>query len=538
MQASCGYPLWWQHCYSGHYDLITPESYAHPAKMAPALCYRILEHLEALGFLKEGDTILDPMAGTGMTALCAGAKGLKAITVELEEKFIDFEQTNKVYLESKLRRPLDWQVIQGDSRHLSGLLAERGLVSVISPPYQAGIGDYKEKRDSFVVWIEKELAVKGYIEWQGTKYSEAEWRRLNYGRLDGRVMVGSPKMGTEGYNADNPDNIGNLKDVPLATITSPPYGIVDTSGGLNTKPPRSPKDQTGRSPNSPSQVGAKEGYGETEGQIGTFPDKPLATIMSPLYGDGDAHPSLGTVELGNWKADEQIAKRGLAKDYGDSDGQIGQLPDKPLTTITSPPYSDTEKRDRSKEESNVKERDYPRGDHNISLGYQASEDNIGVLTDKSLKSVMSPPYEDAKGDKHHSPRADALAEKKSMHETYTKRGIDNIGNKKQESYLSAMLQVYTEIARVSNVLVIVIKNPTRNGKLRRLDLDTIKILEMSGWILYCQHRALLFEELEQASLFGDTKKQAKGRLSFFKRLAWQNGQPVASWEDVLVAVRR
>jgi hypothetical protein len=100
-----------------------------------------------------------------------------------------------------------------------------------------------------------------------------------------------------------------------------------------------------------------------------------------------------------------------------------------------------------------------------------------------------------------------------------------------------MLQVYRETIKVSDVLTIVIKNPTRNKKLRRLDLDTIKILELAGWKIHCQHRALLFEELEQGHLFDGSQKKVKGRMSFFKRLSWQNGQPVASWEDIIVAVR-
>ena len=61
----------WTGCYSGNYDLITPESFAHPAKMAVGLCYRIFDHLEELGLLKAGATILDPMAGTGITEICS-----------------------------------------------------------------------------------------------------------------------------------------------------------------------------------------------------------------------------------------------------------------------------------------------------------------------------------------------------------------------------------------------------------------------------------------------------------------------------------
>lgn len=45
-KAQCGHPLYWFGCYRGSYDLIAPESYAHPAKMSSTLCYRILQHLK------------------------------------------------------------------------------------------------------------------------------------------------------------------------------------------------------------------------------------------------------------------------------------------------------------------------------------------------------------------------------------------------------------------------------------------------------------------------------------------------------------
>jgi len=178
--------------------------------------------------------------------------------------------------------------------------------------------------------------------------------------------------------------------------------------------------------------------------------------------------------------------------------------------------------------------------------YSVNPANLGNLPDKPLKALTSPPYlaDDQRQVRHIS--AEESDNKRGYKPVggfrqYYSQSPENIGNpqgvKTEESYLSAMLQVYSEIARVSDVLVVVVKNPTRNGKLRRLDLDTIKIMEMSGWRIYCQHRALLFEELEQETLFGDRVKRVKGRLSFFKRLSWQNGNPVASWEDIIIGVR-
>src|SRR3972149_9842925 len=102
----CASPLFWSGCYKNSFDLIAPESFAHPAKMAPGLAFRVMEHLEELGLLKAGDTILDPMGGTGLTAITAGAKGYRAITVELEEKFVKFQEQNKKYASRKLYKQL------------------------------------------------------------------------------------------------------------------------------------------------------------------------------------------------------------------------------------------------------------------------------------------------------------------------------------------------------------------------------------------------------------------------------------------------
>ncbi len=354
---------------------------------------------------RNASVILDPMGGTGITNICAGAMGFGSVSVELEGKFVGFQKLNKEYAERRLFKSLDWEMIQGDSRNLSNLLKGRGLKSITSPPY----GDQ-------VIKDGQRLASNPDIHWR-------EWDR-----------------GTK-YNLDNPDNIGNLKDIPLKSIVSPPYGeaLKDT--------------------------GAKR--------------------LKIRVGKG--HPA----------------------DYSENKDNIGNLKDKPLKSVMSLPYGDAEKRDRSKEASNEKE------------------------------SVMSPPYE---GGGHHKGMLDSWGGANTPVSDKTKddHGYGNTEGQveKAESYLEAMSKVYREISLVSDVLCVVVKNPTRAGKLRRLDKDTISILEASGWKIHCQHRALLFEELEQADMFKGSKKRVKGRISFFKRLSWQNGNPVASWEDIIVAVRK
>ena len=108
----------------------------------------------------------------------------------------------------------------------------------------------------------------------------------------------------------------------------------------------------------------------------------------------------------------------------------------------------------------------------------------------------------------------------------------------QSSYLSAMLQVYQEAYKSGmSVICTITKNPTRAGKLRRLDLDTAKLIEMSGFKIVDYHRAILFKTFEQSTLTGKTKKEHKGRLSFFKRLSLQKGNQASMWEDILIGVR-
>ena len=124
------------------------------------------------------------------------------------------------------------------------------------------------------------------------------------------------------------------------------------------------------------------------------------------------------------------------------------------------------------------------------------------------------------GQKHHSPRADKLAQEKSNPTTYTDRvdcvitsppyeamakgrtggicGRDesvkqleyshaegNIGNLKSASYLQAMYEVYCQCWKVlkdNGLLVLVTKNFIRNKQIVRLDSDTMKLCEKAGFV--------------------------------------------------------
>lgn len=582
-KAKCGHPLYWYGCYRGTYDLINAESFAHPAKMSPSLCFRILEHLKELGLLKENDIVLDPMAGTGMTNLCAGAMGYKSVSVELEEKFVKFQKHNKEYAERRLYKPLAWQIIQGDSRRLSELVDKGGLKGVTSPPYTDLVGNYSHERGDPQKYLERQerynekvLKEKGIKRPAVAQYSVDKANIGNlvdtplksivsppYENSQGHPSLGSvnkddwgkegkdiiKRRGLSGEYGEAEGQVGNLK-----SITSPPYEE-SLPNGLDRKAAevmvQAMYDKYGRSYSKEDfeyQVElilkrSNREYGDTDGQIGKLKDKPLKAITSPPYEQSIIGGKSGIKWQEDWGKPSETRQPSQDISYGDSKENIGNLKDTPLKSIVSPPYAEAQSG------GGIAKKGYTGLKHSPTdlVGNRSympevhgqSEGQIANLKDTPLKAIVSPPYE---GGGHHKGMLDSWGGKKTP-VSGDSAGSHGYGSTKgqiedAESYLGAMEKVYSEIAKVSDVLCVVVKNPTRNGKLRRLDLDTIRILELSGWKIHCQHRALLFVELEQANLFEGSKKQVKGRLSFFKRLSWQNGQPVANWEDIIIAIRK
>jgi hypothetical protein len=146
----------------------------------------------------------------------------------------------------------------------------------------------------------------------------------------------------------------------------------------------------------------------------------------------------------------------MPENHGTSEGQIGQLPDKPLA-VMSPPYGDT-MGDWKNKESNIKGQLYAEGGANIG----------------NLPETLDP-------------------EQMTKADWWRKKAAEG----QSESYLSAMRLVYQQIALVSGVCVTVTKNPTRAGKLRNLALDTFLLLKQAHNMLYCNCETNLDEEVIQ-----------------------------------------
>ena len=217
-------------------------------------------------------------------------------------------------------------------------------------------------------------------------------------------------------------------------------------------------------------------------------------------------------------------------------------------------YIDMQKQNKSKLEQTIGPTDISitSGDARnlFALGWNRK------YSQKKLAGIISPPYEDAE-----IPQFDADL-RKALHSDKGKRSIDemqkkraelratqgwegynvsnsnNVGNLKKDEYRDAMIKIYSQACALKiSPLVIVTKNPTRNGELVDLASNTVDYLKMAGYKIADYHRSRLFDKLktETSTLFPDSKEKIKGRVSFFKRLSIEKGNVAAEWEDIVIA---
>ena len=438
--------------------------------MSLPLLNKILETLLAWKWLSSGATVVDPFGGIGSTALgwCCLDPQNRAITIELEPPFVRMQEETKRFAEARLRRPLHWTIIQGDSREADRLMGE-AEVGLTSAPYFANSKSDRthERRDE---------------------------RRLGEGFTGrGRGCF----RGSETYGA-SPGQIGNLRDSgeeSAVSILSPPYGQ-GTIGKQRPSDADKLKRLTetpgsslyGRNPEGNWFQAVATGYGETPGNIDLLPDGeenhsvPIVAVTSAPYAAAPNRVGSGSIQDG--EVASALSRTYDSANHGSSPGQIANFPD---TAITSAPY----------------------------------ESQSGGTGEASRRSV---------GDRC------------GYHAGANGTSTGQIGTTEGETYASAVTAVYAAMARAGvRYLVSVTKNPTRNGKIRRLDRTTVRALRTAGYRIRAYRRAWLYEEqhrlfsrMGQAELIEGLppSKRPIGRVSFFKRLHLAKGRPAAPYEDI------
>ncbi len=232
----------------------------------------------------------------------------------------------------------------------------------------------------------------------------------------------------------------------------------------------------------------------------------------------------------------------------------------PSGAVTSPPYAPNEKNlCHRKEGKTLQDYDqrrgykptggfrgvYPEPPSTNAQGDSLRESQIGNLRDPKddIAAVLSsPPYEDGTAEKHKG-CGGPLAENRSRLGQIKSKGTlaygtDNLGSLPTETYLGAMLEVYRQlhlVLKLGGVVCLVTKNPVKGGKIRRLDRDTIRLMETAGFTFLERQRAMLAEDLgAQFTLDGGTNAIRREHKSFFKRLFEAKRPDLAvNSEDVL-----
>lgn len=214
-------------------------------------------------------------------------------------------------------------------------------------------------------------------------------------------------------------------------------------------------------------------------------------ITSPPYAEMNKRER-SEEEYATWHKDDlQPINKRIGGTFSDNVNNLGNLKYGEVDSIiTSPPYSESMTKKRKGYTT------FPKLSRTRHMGDESSDENIGNLRHGDIDAVItSPPYENqvhpsiggiqARED---SGEAEQLGYSKPgclMPVGYSKES-ENIGNLKGETYLSAMKQVYAEMYMVlkpKGKAVLVVKNFIRNKSVVDLAGDTIRLMESVGFKL-------------------------------------------------------
>ena len=425
-------------------DYYTSESIQHPAKMDILLTRWILDH-----YVKNGDTVLDCMAGIGTTLI----EGMRMfpdcifIGVEFEQKFVDMAQANikkvqEIYERDLFKPKLGKAIVmKGDARNLEGVVDK----ILTSPPF-AEINQDRRKKFNSTIGI------------QG---------RRNVGRV---------------YSED-PDNIGNMPYGKVDKIvSSPPYSETMGHGGKGAKRIGKEKSIFIQGPGS---------YSQDKNNIGEMKHGDISKIItSPPY----AHESTASKETklereGKFEMGHSKEIPYTDEDYrlkkGKDRGNIGKT--KLFTRIPCP-----------KEEAKFHD---TRPERKGTQWEWTKEVKISVD-----RVISSPPYANPRetsqeyDDKYDLRRPKGVKWGREAYRGRYSEDKDNIGSMKGKSYLSEMLRVYQQCYNIlvpDGLMILVIKSFIRNKKVVDLPIDTVKLCEMVGF----KHIETHYRKIEHPSFW-------------------------------------
>lgn len=374
----------WENCYDDTWKgVITEPSFTHPAKFSRGLIRRIYSHAVQHGWLKPGDTVLDPFGGVGLGALHAGYYGVNWLGVELEQKFVTLGQGMEC---EGVSRP-DYELYQQDESVASGRRWCPDCLARIKREVEPESGIQASMFDSprEEGYITQPHYFEGNLDLFRRHARHGAWSRLLQG--DSRRLV-------------------EVVGVALANgvISSPPYS--DSNQNYQAGWSFIDKDKLSHNRFSKNRLAA---YGDESGQLGQFPKGELdGVISSPPYAQTRVAKNSDGIDLSKLYETYRSSGGGMSfeafceqqrrhsHEYGDSIGQLSNLPQGSLDGIvSSPPFVESIGSDDPQKRGGILASDPKRaGDRNLTGSYGTSAGQLGVMAAGSLDGVVSsPPYE-------------------------------------------------------------------------------------------------------------------------------------------------
>lgn len=289
-----------------------------------------------------------------------------------------------------------------------------------------------------------------------------------------------------------------------AGVCSPPYG----------GEPRQGSDQHSERQQGSEWSGKYQGGCHPGRLKGASYNKMAGAVTSPVYGDTSLSDGSGV----SWKVRQIVRKKGIEAavrfyrtEIMDKLPKHGRWSDENIRchietamrtesgsyagAVSSPPWQEQ-----------PAQQIYNQGKGFHSYGQNEPKDRMK----KDYVSGQSPA------------QIGNLPDPKGDIETVLSGQFSAVSENKKESYLSAMRQVYAQLHLVlkpDGVVCLVTKNPVKKGQIRRLDSDTIRLMEACGFIFLERQMAILAEELGiQQRLDGGADTIRREHKSFFKRL--------------------
>ena len=328
---------------------LRPESFAHPAKNSYGLSVRIYEHALEEGWIKPGQTVLDPFAGIGGFALEAMRHGLHFVGVELELRFCDMGQGCDCTGIGKE----DWARFQGrwdKARYQNGrhwcpeCLMKAGMV--------AGEREFKPLPLPGTEWatIVKTRQVSVFDAAPSASYARNSGKIPCTGahRYHGNIETWKAQgmAGTAVIVQGDSRRLGEVLERASLCLSSPPYAnsIQGNSGADAIRKRIAEGRYKGLRPDvwtSPRNIAGStygDGYSAGPANLGNLPDTGFEAALalgSPPYTGVEGFHDKQFADKWGPKQVRTVTPAG----YGDEPGQLAQMLEGDLVlAISSPPF--------------------------------------------------------------------------------------------------------------------------------------------------------------------------------------------------------